>query len=152
MQRVKASRKATREAIDGPILPELPEWLTLGVTQKGDSFPDFLRVRNAQRWLQLHEDVLDTHIFLLGATGAGKSETIKRLVVEVMANTSRRVYLVDGKGDEALANDIRTLAARYGRGQAPVYRLGFDTAGAVYNGFRGNAEVIYNRLLALIGI
>ena len=60
--------------------------------------------------------------------------------------------MVDGKGDERLANDIRSLAYHHGRGEAPVFRLGFEKSGAVYDGFRGQPTDIYNRLCALIGM
>jgi Cdc6-like AAA superfamily ATPase len=105
-----------------------------------------------QGYLCLAEEVLDQHLFLLGTTGAGKSETIKRLVTEILAATDRHIYFVDGKGDEELANDIRSLAHQFDRGNAPVFKLGFDRYGAVYDGFRGTAADIYNRLCALIGI
>ena len=98
------------------------------------------------------EDLLDQHLFLLGATGAGKSETIKRLVQEILAHTDRDIYFVDGKGDEGLANDIRSLAYRHDRGLPPVFKLGFNESGAIYDGFRGQAGDIYNRLLALTGV
>ena len=98
------------------------------------------------------EDLLDQHLFLLGATGAGKSETIKRLVQQILAYTDRDIYFVDGKGDEGLANNIRSLAYRHNRGLPPVFKLGFNEPGAIYDGFRGQAGDIYNRLLALIGV
>jgi len=73
-------------------------------------------------------------------------------VLEVLAYTDRDVFLVDGKGDEELANDIRSLAFHMGRGEAPVFKLGFDQFGAVYDGFRGQPSDVYNRLCALVGV
>lgn len=127
-------------------------WLRLGPKLRGDLMPDNLGIRYMSGWVALHEDLLDQHLFLLGATGAGKSETIKRLVLEILAQTERDIYLVDGKGDESLANDIRSLIYRYKGVTAPVFRLGFDSFGAVYDGFRGQASDVYNRLCALVGI
>jgi Cdc6-like AAA superfamily ATPase len=127
-------------------------WLTLGAVIKSDIFPDHLGVGTSDGWLSFDEQILDQHLFLLGTTGAGKSETIKRLIFEVFKNTGRNVYLVDGKGDETLANDVRALAHQFGRGSAPVFRLGFDTHGAIYDGFRGQKADIYNRLCALVGV
>lgn len=126
--------------------------LGLGAVIKSDIFPPHLGVDASGGWLALGEHVLDQHLFLLGTTGAGKSETIKRLIFEILKHTNRSVYLVDGKGDEGLANDVRSLAHHFGRGSAPVFRLGFDTHGAVYDGFRGQKTDIYNRLCALVGV
>lgn len=127
-------------------------WLRLGPKIKGDLLPEHLGIRYMSEWVALHEDLLDQHLFLLGATGAGKSETIKRLVLEILAQTERDIYLVDGKGDEGLANDIRSLIYQYKGVTAPVFRLGFDNFGAVYDGFRGQASDVYNRLCALVGV
>lgn len=128
------------------------ELLNLGAVIKSDIFPEHLGVSTREGWLSFSESVLDQHLFLLGTTGAGKSETIKRLIFEILKNTSRNVYLVDGKGDEGLANDVRALAHHFERGRAPVFRLGFDTHGAVYDGFRGQKTDVYNRLCALVGV
>lgn len=126
--------------------------LALGAVIKSDIFPDHLGVSTSEGWLSFQEQILDQHLFLLGTTGAGKSETIKRLIFEILKHTTRDVYLVDGKGDEGLAGDIRALAHHFGRGRAPVFRLGFDTHGAIYDGFRGQKTDIYNRLCALVGV
>ena len=125
--------------------------IRLGSKIKGDRFPRYVGVQTRKGWLTINEDILDQHLFVLGTTGAGKSESIKRLVYEVMSTTDRHVYLVDGKGDEELANDIRALAYKFGRGVAPVYKLGFEQRGAIYDAFRGTPADIYNRLCALLG-
>lgn len=103
-------------------------------------------------WVFLDEKALDEHIFILGATGAGKTETIKRLVTEILTKTDRDIFFVDGKGDIGLANDIRSLAYKHGRGIAPVFRLGHEEHGAIYDGFRGQPADVYNRLCALVGV
>lgn len=126
--------------------------IRLGAKVRGQPFPHHLGIYHKNDWVVLDEDVLDQHLFVLGTTGSGKSETIKRLVYEILTATSRNIYVVDGKGDEELARDIRSLAFQHGRGKAPVFRLGFDKAGAVYDGFRGQPTDIYNRLCALIGM
>jgi Cdc6-like AAA superfamily ATPase len=145
-ERLESQAQARRE---GQLRNEL---LTLGAVIKSDIFPEHLGVSTREGWLSFGESVLDQHLFLLGTTGAGKSETIKRLIFEILKNTSRNVYLVDGKGDEGLALDVRSLAHHFGRGSAPVFRLGFDTHGAVYDGFRGQRADVYNRLCALVGV
>ena len=125
--------------------------IRLGARIRGDVFPDYLGVQFQNDWIVINESVLDQHLFVLGTTGAGKSETIKRLVYEVFNTTDRHLFLVDGKGDEELANEIRSLSVSHGRGLAPVFRLGFDKGGAIYDGFKGQATDIFNRLCALIG-
>ncbi len=149
--------KAKERRVSGKVsqLPEPqsePDKLRLGATIKGDSFTGHLGLENKNGWLLMSESVLDQHMFLLGTTGAGKSETIKRLVYEILKSTDRNVYFVDGKGDVDLANDIRGLAYQNGRGKAPIFKLGFDDYGAIYHGFRGAKSDIYNRLCALVGI
>ncbi|MCP4421938.1 MAG: hypothetical protein GY805_35440, partial [Chloroflexi bacterium] len=152
-RRAKAEdRKLSGIADALPETPSRPAWLRLGARIKGDMFPKHLGFEQYQGWLLMDERVLDQHLFLLGTTGAGKSETIKRLVYEILTATKRNIYFVDGKGDEGLANDIRALAYQKGRGIAPIFKLGFDKYGAVYHGFQGGQSDIYNRLCALIGI
>ena len=126
-------------------------FIRLGANVRGQAFPAHLGIYHKDDWIVLNEDVLDQHIFILGTTGSGKSETIKRLVYEILTATDRNIYLVDGKGDERLANDIRSLAYHHGRVEAPVFKLGFEKSGAVYDGFRGQPTDVYNRLCALIG-
>lgn len=145
-------RKTSARASKVQEIEVQPGKLRLGVTLKGDWFPDGLGIEHNLDWLCLSEEVLDQHIFLLGTTGAGKSETIKRLVNEILTATDRNIYFVDGKGDEGLANDIRSMAFHHGRGIAPIFKLGFDKNGAVYHGLNGGKADIYNRLCALVGI
>ncbi len=133
-------------------IPAARGHLRLGVFIKGDHFPSHLGISTQNHWLLMDEAVLDQHILVLGTTGAGKSEALKRLVNEIFLVTNRNLYFVDGKGDERLADDIRSLAHHHGRGLAPVFRLGFDQHGAVYDAFRGGASDIYNRLCALVGV
>ncbi len=153
MERQEAKRQAqlSRQANRRRETTGQKAMIRLGSRIKGDRFPKHLGIETKDGWLTLSEDVLDLHLFVLGTTGAGKSETIKRLVYEVFSATDRNVYLVDGKGDEGLANDIRGLAHQFGRGIAPVFKLGFEKGGAIYDGFRGSPTDIYNRLCALIG-
>lgn len=144
---IQGQRASGRNEVDAP-----EGWLGLGPKLKGDLLPDYLGIRYISEWTALHEQVLDQHLFLLGATGAGKSETIKRLVLEILSQTDRDIFFVDGKGDEQLANDIRSLIFHHRGVVAPVFRLGFDRLGAIYDGFRGQAPDVYNRLCALVGV
>ena len=135
-----------------PEAPTQEGHLCLGSIIKGDLLPQHSNLGDHRGWLFLEEGGLNKHLFILGTTGAGKSETIKRLVYEILTTTDRNIYFVDGKGDGVLANDIRALAHQHGRGTAPIFRLGFESFGAVYDGFRGHKEAVDNRLRALVGV
>ncbi|MEM9774968.1 MAG: hypothetical protein AAF902_10330 [Chloroflexota bacterium] len=141
---VQATQKAELSPMAGK--------LRLGVKIKGDRFNNGNGVEENSGWLQFDQSLLDQHMFVLGATGAGKSETLKRIIYETLVSTDRDVFFIDGKGDASLALGVRSLAHRYGRGVAPIFRLGFSQNGAVYNGFNGHATDVYNRLAALIGV
>lgn len=126
--------------------------ICIGAKVRAERFPAHVGIHIKDGWVLLDETVFDQHLFILGATGTGKSETIKRLVYELLSVTNRDIFFVDGKGDETLVNDLRTLAYYHQRGRAPVFKLGFTSGGAIYNGFRGQPTDIYNRLCALLGI
>lgn len=136
----------------GKVAPLPRNVLRLGPVISGEQFPAYTGIVRAGGHLGLHEDVLDKHCFILGTTGAGKSEAIKRLCREILEKTDRDLYLVDGKGEASLASAIRDLAYAYGRGEAPVFRLGQNEGGAIYDGFRGSPQDLYSRLAALVGV
>ena len=152
-QAAKAEDRQLAEKAESLPVPRIQVGqLCLGAIIRGESFRTQPEFQQRSGYLCMADSVLDQHLFLLGTTGAGKSETIKRLVYEILTATNRNIYFVDGKGDEGLAQDIRSLAHQFDRGIAPVFKLGFDRYGAVYDGFRGSAADIYNRLCALVGI
>jgi hypothetical protein len=127
--------------------------LRLGPYIKGDVFPSALGVMRESNWISIAERLLDQHMLLIGTTGAGKSEAIKRLALEILSTTDRDLFLVDGKGDDELALAIRALAIGAGRAaEVPIFRLGSVKTGAVYDGFKGDAHDIYSRLAAMIGV
>lgn len=128
-----------------------PRVLRIGPTFRGQNFPPGHLVRKVGRWLALEESLLDRHLFILGSTGAGKSETLKRLALEVLEQTDRDLFLVDGNGDPKLAKAFRDLAWQHGRGEAPIFRLGLGEPGARYDGFRGAKEDVYSRLVEIVG-
>ncbi len=148
-----AQRKAVQKAITGKISAN-PSIITLGPYFGGkvDTFPPELGVLKLGPWLALADEVLNYHLFLLGVTGAGKTQTLLRLIAEILANTDRDVFVVDGKGEAEFAQHVRALAFKYGRGVAPIFRLGQDVRGSQYNGFVGQRDAVYNRLLALAGV
>jgi Cdc6-like AAA superfamily ATPase len=144
-----ASQWAIREEADVPEALEGIIWL--GPYISGDYFPKGTGVTRRGTWLALDNALLNQHLFILGATGAGKSETIKRIVYEVVRSSERDVYLVDGKGEEELSYEVRAIL--YGkRDQVPVFRLGQDLPGARYHGFRGSKTAIYSRLVSMVGV
>ena len=127
-------------------------FLNMGVFMKGDRFPEHVGIKRANNWLLLHERLLSQHMLILGTTGAGKTETIKRLVAETLRVTNRDIILVDGKGDSAFALEIAQMVYDARGESIPIFRMGGTQKGSVYHGFRGQPEDIYNRLCALVGV
>ena len=130
----------------------VPNYLTVGSFIKGDRFPEQLGVVRRQSWVLLAEHLLDQHVLMIGAPGAGKTETLKRLIAEVLRTTDRDLFFVDGKGDLGLAHQVAQLLYEKHDRAVPLFMLGFDEPGAVYHGFRGQPADIYNRLCALVGV
>ena len=59
---------------------------------------------------------------------------------------------MDGKGDLGLAHQVAQLLYEKHAQPVPLFTLGFEKPGAVYDGFRGQPADIYNRLCALVGV
>lgn len=146
------NQQLSQQANQVPEIPPVPNALRMGATIRNDRFPSHMGVTVDRRWLLLNESVLDQHVFILGATGSGKTEAIKRLVHELLISTDRHIYFVDGKGDEELAQALRSQIYHHTQQLAPIFRLGLDRFGAVYNGFCGHPRALFNRLLALLHI
>lgn len=126
--------------------------ITLGSIIRGDTFPISTKVENYRGWLRFDEKLLDKHTFILGTTGAGKTELILRLAYEVLMNTRRNLYIVDGKGEMKFAEAIASMAYDMRGEQVPIFKLGHLNEGAIYNGFSGNADSIYNRMAYMVGV
>jgi Cdc6-like AAA superfamily ATPase len=133
-------------------VPEHRELLLLGAYEGGATFDGTNGVHMLHNFLAIENKLLNEHLFILGATGQGKTETIKRLIREVMEKTERAVIVIDGKGDEELAQDIRAMAYHFRKVETPIFRLGKKVTGAPYDGFRGTAEALCDRLCAMIGV
>ena len=144
------SRKAIKQEKSEYAAPE--DFLNLGVFMKGDRFPEHVGVKRTNNWLLLHERLLSQHMLILGTTGAGKTETIKRLVAETLRTTNRDIILVDGKGDDTFALEIAQMIYEARGESVPIFRMGGTKEGSVYHGFRGTPKDIYNRLAALVGV
>jgi len=140
----RAARKAAHE-------PEAQRGELLLGAQVGPSkrLDNELGIVQRNGWIGITEEVLDTHLLVIGASGQGKTETLKRLIAEVLENTNRTIIFVDGKGDVGLAQDFAQMVQHYRGEQAPIFRLGGQHNGVQYNGFCGSTEAIYNRLCAM---
>jgi hypothetical protein len=144
------SRSATQSATQTS--PLIPGYLTLGAYMQGERFPEYLGVKREGSWLQLSNPMLSQHLLIIGTTGAGKSETIKRLVAETLRETERDIFFIDGKGDLELGRSIAQMVYEARDVKVPLFLMGLADTGSVYNGFRGEASDIYNRLCALVGV
>ena len=96
------SRQAKTQAEEDALVAA--EELNLGVYIKGDRFPDYIGIRREGNWLLCRNNILSQHVLLIGSTGAGKSETIKRLIAETLRHTERDIFFFYFKGDSTLAN------------------------------------------------
>ena len=144
------SRTAATQAAQAA--PAQTSMMTLGVYIKGDMLPAHVGIQRTGTWLQWSEQLLNQHMLIVGTTGAGKSETIKRLVIEALQAGDRDIFFVDGKGDTKLGHEIAQLIyAKHGT-PIPIFSLGTGEPSCVYHGFCGAAIDIYNRLGALIGV
>lgn len=143
------SRQAKTQAEEEALVTA--EELNLGVYIKGDRFPDYIGIRREGNWLLCKNNILSQHLLLIGSTGAGKSETIKRLIAETLKHTERDIFFIDGKGDSTLASEVAQMIFA-ARGQpVPLFTLGQDEPSpSLYNGFQGQATDLYNRFCALL--
>lgn len=93
------------------------------------------------RYAMLTERTLTHHVLVMGATGAGKTETCLRIAyVTAAALPQASVYYLDAKGDRQNAERFCGLMEEAGR-QARVF------PNEPFDGFRGDGRAIYNRML-----
>lgn len=147
----EAARATAQKNIEYSIQPA-NQMITVGTVISGEQFPRDVKIEQYRGWLRLHESVLDRHMFILGTTGAGKTELILRLCYEVLQNTNRNLYIVDGKGEMAFAETVASMCYQIRGHEVPVFKLGHLHSGAVYNGFSGSADSIFNRLAYMVGV
>jgi len=125
--------------------------LNLGVYIKGDQLSDHIGIRREGRWVLCKDSILSQHMLLIGSTGAGKSEAIKRLIAETLAHSERDIIFIDGKGDRTLGAEVAQMVFAARGQKVPLFTLGFDDPSlSIYNGFIGQPTDLYNRLSALI--
>lgn len=104
---------------------------------------------------------LRTHIFVLGSTGAGKTEGLTSIAFNAITWVSGFTY-VDGKGDVALFGKVSRMLRQYGReddffcinymtGNADTKLKRSDKLSNTYNPFTvGNAESLIQLLVSLM--
>lgn len=154
--REDAAARADAEAAAGPLgeLPAAPAGVVrLGRLIGTSSFRPDAGVWRRSPWIGLEETSLDHHALVVGMTGFGKTEILKRLVAEVLENLPERdVFVVDGRGEPKFEGAVQDLAWHHRGIRAHVCRLGTGRAGERYDAFRGDADAVYNRLLALVEV
>lgn len=114
---------------------------------------------NAEIWAG--NDDMRTHVFVLGSTGAGKTEALTSLAFNALTWCSGFSY-VDGKGDVSLWGKIFSMVRQYGReddlfvinymtGNADTKAKRADKLSNTYNPFAvGNAESLIQLLVSLM--
>jgi hypothetical protein len=98
---------------------------------------------SAGRALVLSPQRLVRHVLVMGATGAGKTETAMRLAHTIASETDAPVFYLDGKGDRQGAERFLGLMNLAGR-SACVFPLD------AFDGWRGEPHEIQNRLVEII--
>lgn len=94
-------------------------------------------------WMLLSPASLCRHVLVLGATGAGKTETVLRLAWTVAKTTDVPVYYMDGKGDRATAERFVGLMDDAGRTTRVFPNEPFDV-------WRGEPHEVHARLMEII--
>lgn len=129
--------RRTRHLAACPVPPE-PEGVVLGRRLAGEavlpmSGPDLIWPFEQMR----------RHAVILGASGAGKTETSMRIAHEVASKTDAPVFYLDAKGDRGSAERFCALMRAAGRSVRVFPNERFDA-------WRGDWRAIVNRLLEVI--
>lgn len=151
-EKEEAIRRRKAEEVASQDVPQAHGYITLGAYAGGNMFPSYTDVEVRSNLLRFDAGLLNKHIFIVGTTGAGKTETQLRIIAEILNNTDRRIYFVDGKGDAALAGKVATLIYNIKGKKVPIFKLGYEHSGAPYNGFSGSTSAIYNRLAEMSAV
>lgn len=155
---LRQTRQEAQEKPPAPVDDQLLLGVKVGQWDAWHNTADYVGFVARDNWLAIHDGVLNTHAIVVGKPGSGKTEFLKRLIVETIRNTNRRVVFIDGKGEEELATTFRNLVWTYtkdkpfGRYIAPIVRIGYDNPGDKYNGFLGSSLAIKTRTGAMVGI
>jgi len=128
-----------------PQPPRSPGLIDLGVVVDTDIFPKHIGIMQSSGWLRMPINRLLLQSLVIGKTGSGKTELLKRIIYETLQNSEWDVVVVDAKGDKNFAREAVAMA-----GQAPILKMGWGGEGsAVFSGFEGDAHAVYNRLVMM---
>jgi len=144
--------KQAQESLKEPP-PRVRNLLYLGTKISGDSFDGMNGLHTSpNRHISIEDRLVNQHFFIIGTTGSGKTQTLLRLISEVIQNTDRNIYFLDGKGELEDALLISSMIHKYRQVQVPIFTLGSEVDGAVYDGFVGSKTAIFNRLAYLCNV
>jgi conjugal transfer pilus assembly protein TraD len=113
-------------------LPTIDDGVVLGLDDNGKPVP-------------LYDKEVNMHVFVSGATGAGKTNTLT-VILESAIRRGKPVIIVDGKGDSSFLEEMKEISEAYGR-----EFQGFSYSGDVhYNPFRhGKATELKDKMMAM---
>jgi hypothetical protein len=125
-QKVKQAPEQIKDLpiIGLPISGDLPQW-------------------KVKEWLTYPAELLNRHAVIIGGSGTGKTEFLLRVAYLVAKVLKWKVFYIDAKGDYEVANRFMATMAHAGVTQASMFP---DFA---YNGWKGDATAILNRLMAI---
>jgi hypothetical protein len=131
-----ATQKARGQTTDVP--PAVKSQMVLGAPIRGD-------LHWIQgRYLTYPPVVLGRHLVTIGASGSGKTETSFRLAYGAVKAYGWRVFYLDCKGDEEMADRFMNAMSAAGCGNIARFP---DRA---YDGWRGDGVALFNRLMAIV--
>src|SRR6266849_5379068 len=101
-------------------------------------------------WVVLPPEFLRHHIVTLGSSGSGKSETLRRLAYLAYQTYGQHVIFINAKGDRHTdpEQDIPSLFVATMRAAGAQRIKVFPQTR--YNGWLGDANALFNRLIAVI--
>lgn len=101
-------------------------------------------------WVVLPPEFLRHHIVILGSSGSGKSETLRRLAYLAHRTYSQQVIFLNAKGDRHTDPELdipSQFVATMRAAGAKRIKVFPQTR---YNGWLGDANALFNRLIAVI--
>jgi hypothetical protein len=102
--------------------------------------------RSQGNWIGVPGVALGEHIVAIGASGAGKTEALLRFAFAARRTYGCQVTYIDAKGDTRADTPARFFAVMRKAGAANLRMF----PASYYNGWRGSARDLYNRLLSII--
>lgn len=97
-------------------------------------------------WVGFPMHDLGEHVVVLGSSGSGKTETFLRLAYGARKVYGYQVCYIDAKGDEKADTPVRFIAAMRAAGARSVRMF----PATYYNGWKGTATDLFNRLMSVI--